>query len=123
MKICDKCGFELVEGSNKMRIERRKGIWYFVCQECSDIYMQGLIKLEVLYHDLFFQPDRSKREDLCCEDLKIIQEAYETIHGEYCYTHQCSYISEDFCKRLNSMIQRYKMRCSEHCGNTVREVQ
>ena len=57
MNKCDKCN-ENLEIGHKMRIEHRKGTWYYICRECSEIYTQGILQLEALYHDLFFRPDR-----------------------------------------------------------------
>ncbi len=61
------------------------------------------------------QPDRSKREDL---------------HHKDCIPwikHNCwhSYNQRDKCEHKEDcdLIVGARMRCSEHCGNTVREVQ
>lgn len=71
--------------------------------------------------DKIVKPKRSKREDLCCEDYKTILRAYEVIHGEYCYAEKHSSSTKQLCLRLEEVIERCRMRCSEHGGNTVRD--
>jgi hypothetical protein len=60
------------------------------------------------------QPERSKRKDLdCCkriEDLRLL--FYDLIIENR--NHQSLVLIED-------LLQEAKMRCSEHCGNTVRD--
>jgi len=53
------------------------------------------------------QPERSKREDLDCEKCKDIKKGIEW---------ECP-------SRFIDYLDQSKMRCSEHCGNTVREAQ
>lgn len=70
------------------------------------------------------QPERSKREDFdCCQrvkDLQALQEHYENIYegldGEFGHDHE----HDDYCKLMQTLVDESKMRCSEHCGNTVR---
>ena len=52
------------------------------------------------------QPERSKREDLKCDNCKIPR-----VFNCCGYPHK----NDESCDEYN-----FKMRCSEHCGNTVR---
>jgi hypothetical protein len=60
--------------------------------------------------------ERSKREDLdCnCKDLEYLHKQYETYIQEY--DNKAGVI-------IKNLLDKSKMRCSEHCGNTVRKVQ
>lgn len=70
----------------------------------------------------FDQPERSKREDSCCYDISIIKEAYGFIQKEFCASEdQHDKYIEPLCTKINDIIKRHEMRCSEHCGNTVRD--
>jgi hypothetical protein len=51
------------------------------------------------------QPERSKREDKCKEDIDD--------------RHVCVWAST--CRDINHGCGKHLMRCSEHCGNTVRD--
>ncbi len=53
------------------------------------------------------QPERSKREDKCKEDIDD--------------RHDCVWGSS--CRDINHGCGKHSIRCSEHCGNTVREAQ
>jgi hypothetical protein len=69
---------------------------------------------EYCYWMTLTQPERSKREDLdCnCDDLEYLYNRYETYVAEH------DQKSSDIIK---SLLNKSKMRCSEHCGNTVRD--
>ena len=58
--------------------------------------------------------ERSKREDLdCnCKDLEYLHNRYETYVMEH---------DEKAAEIIKRLLQESKMRCSEHCGNTVRD--
>lgn len=60
-----------------------------------------------------FQPERSKLEGLCCEDINTIIESAGIIHSEYC---EDDGHLEETCLKLEKIIYQHKMRCSEHCG-------
>jgi len=57
------------------------------------------------------QPERSKREDLYCVQCDNIKERVHSEISSHTPMWFYDYLDED------------KMRCSEHCGNTVRKVQ
>jgi hypothetical protein len=79
------------------------GCYYFFMQYCLKNYNQ---------------PERSKREDLdCCKKVGILEELLECTDAAYCDDHK---VHRD---NLLALITLSKMRCSEHCGNTVRKVQ
>jgi hypothetical protein len=113
---------------------------FSVCQDCIRCLQIGRRECDELWRDKnpdlpcndcfrkfieldkeFIQPDRSKREDLhCCKDLEIVQRAITYVHEDRCgyyYGKDCVGI----CVDLRDLCKRYKMRCSEHCGNTVRD--
>jgi hypothetical protein len=61
---------------------------------------------------IFVQPDRSKREDLHHKDcIPIISNNCWHVGNECELKEKCD-------RKVGA-----RMRCSEHCGNTVREVQ
>ena len=87
-------------------------------------------KCERLFFDMvesFFQPERSKREDLdCCKRVEDLDDLLDDFHIEFCdgedpYKSMNHYNKS--CELLMKLIQESKMRCSEHCSNAVREVQ
>ena len=59
----------------------------------------------------FDQPERSKREDLCFG--KISQRLEDSIYADG------GNLIADL-DILRGLVSELKMRCSEHCGNTVR---
>ena len=64
----------------------------------------------------FIQPERSKREDLdCCIRLEQLENLKATFHNEFCHSEHY-----EGCNLIDVLINESKMRCSEHCGNTVR---
>lgn len=91
---------------------------YITCEECFPKFAEMLQDLESKAEgraiELFFQPERSKREDLdCnCNDLEYLHNRYENYIAEY--DDKCAAIIE-------RLLKKSKMRCSEHCGNTVRD--
>jgi len=92
-KQCRKCGLDTINILEIFAYDR-----YYICKECEIHFFENVEK--------FFQPERSKREDLefCsdCENIKVDMEHYlPTKYHEY--------------------LVYSKMRCSEHCGNTVRD--
>ena len=77
-------------------------------------------KCEKLFFDMvesFFQPERSKREDLDC--CKRLQEITDMAHRYEIYAVRD--VNYDIVRIHQYLIQEAKMRCSEHCGNTVRD--
>lgn len=89
-------------------------IW--LCDDCCVEFSN--ISREKHYELLldFIQPERSKREDLdCCERLKQLDELECSLVD---YIPGYNHPQLDFVKEL---LQEAKMRCSEHCGNTVRD--
>lgn len=57
------------------------------------------------------QPERSKREDLhCCEMILKLKDIF-----------QGHRLLIDIRKDFEDFMQECEMRCSEHCGNTVRD--
>jgi hypothetical protein len=52
-----------------------------------------------------FQPERSKREDLDCEQCKKLINQLDYIVCDGCWMH------------LDKYIDKSKIRCSEHCEN------
>ena len=61
----------------------------------------------------FDQPERSKREDLKCNNCKIPRVF------NCCWSNDginWQHKNDESCDEYN-----FKMRCSEHCGNTVRD--
>jgi hypothetical protein len=70
------------------------------------------------------QPERSKREDLdCCNKVKKLEYLHQLIINENIDCGELHRDYVDICEIFNKLIQESKMRCSEHCGNTVREAQ
>jgi len=62
---------------------------------------------------IFDQPERSKREDFdCCKRVRDL----EDLSFQLCFERLT--LHEDL---VNELIAESKMRCSEHCGNTVRD--
>lgn len=58
-----------------------------------------------------FDRERSKREDLsCCDILKRLEQIFAP-----------NSLIKDAKNQGDQLIQELKMRCSEHCGNTVRD--
>jgi hypothetical protein len=75
-------------------------------------------------HKIFIQPERSKREDLdCCKKLKKLEYLRQIIIDENIDCGEWHNDYADIVEIFNELIQESKMRCSEHCGNTVREAQ
>lgn len=69
---------------------------YWMCLTCN----KEIGERKTFYKDISYQPERSKREDFShctCTQERVI-----------------------FCKHCLA-IHREMMRCSEHCGNTVRD--
>ncbi len=58
---------------------------------------------------LLNQPERSKREDLDCNKCDKYLKCFAIMTCRSCL------------EILSPYIDRSKMRCSEHCGNTVRD--
>ncbi len=57
------------------------------------------------------QPERSKREDLSLKEIiNILENAL-----------QPNKLVGDAYKELKQLLSELKMRCSEHCGNTMRD--
>jgi len=68
------------------------------------------------------QPERSKREDLdCCKKLKKLEYLRQIIIDENIDCGEWHNDYADIVEIFNELIQESKMRCSEHCGNTVRD--
>jgi len=100
---CTKCNIELkLKDGNFMEAIDSSG---YLCKPC-------FANLNKYLHECylqFIQPERSKREDLDCKECERIK---ENVYSQIC-TH-CD---------IDQYLDESKMRCSEHCGNTVREVQ
>jgi len=98
---CTKCNIELkLKDGNFMEAIDSSG---YLCKPC-------FANLNKYLHECylqFIQPERSKREDLDCEKCKDIKKGIEW---------ECP-------SRFIDYLDQSKMRCSEHCGNTVREAQ
>jgi hypothetical protein len=94
---CDKCNVLITWGLNNKHFGYFNK--YITCEDCV-IKLENLLKIEKeITIDNFFQPERSKREDAT----------------------NCRW-NERFKEKCNSK-NKYAMRCSEHCGNTVSEAQ
>lgn len=62
-----------------------------------------------------FQPDRSKREDFYRpDDIKTYQDAIDTVHSELCTAFDYDENCNSLCVDLRYLLERYKMRYSEH---------
>ena len=95
---------------------------------------------EIIKQFILNQPDRSKREDsydtdcntpdkdgYICEMAKscIIWKSIQKLKNVYLPNHGFNAV-QDTLNKIESFLnklQKDEMRCSEHCGNTVREVQ
>ena len=78
----------------------------FLCKEVPDSF---------LFCKSCSTAQRNKREDLdCkCKDLEYLLDTYET--------YNVVYYDEKSVNIMKTLLQESKMRCSKHCGNTVRD--
>ena len=113
---CWKCVSDIYGSANchTIRVRDKK---YNFCLSCFQEYLEATKG--------FIQPDRSKREEL----KKSLDVALRDYHfriivedGQLNKTDILIHDGEDWrdCSVCRDIIS---MRCSEHCGNTVREVQ
>ena len=83
------------------------------CESCEIVCRIAVDMISSGVHSIGkHQPERSKREDLENVECKECERTKDDILRSVCCSN-CLYHYLDFSK----------MRCSEHCGNTVREVQ
>lgn len=88
-----------------------------VCKECNDSlkehcdYATLEVPMPKLFHNIKNnnQPERSKREDLNCDNCKIPR------------VFNCCWMKERHENNESCQQYQFKMRCSEHCSNAVRE--
>src|SRR5690606_24524075 len=97
---------------------RNGGWWPVSLFNCKDIKCQNHKENMDFTNQLLGinnRPERSKREDLdCCKEVTNL---------EYLYDRYETYIMEHDQKSsdiIKDLLNKSKMRCSEHCGNTVR---
>ncbi len=90
----------------------------YLCMPCAYRYVDKLMK----FQDLFFQPERSKREDSnCCIKLEKFNRLRQVILDENIDCGEWHKDYADIVEVFSELIQECEMRCSEHCGNTVRD--
>ena len=69
------------------------------------------------------QPEINRREDFdCCKhlkDLQDIQQHYEVLCQEYFIERGYEPEHSNTCESIEKIVYKAKMRCSEHCENTV----
>jgi hypothetical protein len=106
VKLCDRC-YEEYEDDEIVLFDKESPKW--ICLPCKAEFDR---RLKIFLIEFFNnQPERSKREDssICDEAIREMKEFLDStfdMRMQYCH---------------EQLIE--EMRCSEHCGNTVREVQ
>lgn len=76
----------------------------------GDIYIVSEEHGWIIFNPFSNQPERSKREDLNCDNCKIPR------IFNCCFNGVGKHSNDESCEEF-----KFKMRCSEHCGNTVRD--
>jgi hypothetical protein len=121
---CWKCEKEIFTNKECNYFKSRDGNYSF-CDECYKQFLNN--------NKEFIRPERSKREELKrslyealsnFHDYMIKERDGGPIHRSYETSAPTFLIHKNkFWRECDACIEILSIRCSEHCGNTVREVQ
>ena len=101
------------ENISKCDCEEKHSVHYFMCHMTQEEFSERVNDFPITGQYKFnrIQPKRSKREDICNHEWKNVPTTEEV------WCTKCGIENHEVHPELQMM------RCSEHCGNTVREVQ
>ena len=113
---CTKChvSLELVDGNLMQAIDKSS----YLCKPCYKLLNECLHECYLQ----FIQPERSKREDsYCCQNQEKRTEIWKRICVLRRFNQKNRGKLFGYSSEWLQELKQYEMRCSEHCGNTVRD--